>query len=642
MASKKKPTRARTHELEDESYTKFRAARPSAWPVHKFDGSDDYGRDLLVEIFKNSQPTGNEFSVQLKARERLDGAPKVKLKMTTLNHWEDQPSPTLIVLWDAAADQLYYEWAHRLPWSDPTGEKKTRTIPVPHRWTDDTPAVLAEEADAYRKVRDLGQYFPVDLEVVGDEFFGEDAGAVVAAVIDALAPFKEFKVTFGKPQAPFVRITVLPNGAEVSLSGTPIRRMTYGATSAPRPEVIAGDVLFGLSFAVGTIGRRRDVAVRLMQSAVSHSYMAMAAGRLADAVAILASSDAQEALATLVHRTLGVENHPNAAEALLGLELTKKSMSDDLRKRLALGLEADAEEWQRPAAALRTAAWLVGPLDPAKAIELWDAAAAADVNTTKDPRYWSERGGIFFLDGQFDESVKAYKEAVRIGDEYSRPLLADALMLAGKYAEALKEFERSNIREGNANAEWRLKLIALTLIVDGLGIKQQNRDEFIAERMWQDNQPSKPSLEFIEEVLAVDALYGWASWAACPLAKEEGELSVGAHILAAVSLPGFAPTWQELAVVGLESGNWDIARDALLLARRFCGQEFIRMIHTDSFVTKELKGILLGLWAVLDDEPEFLAVLEQLWKEQNPDAAAAPPWLGSEERAVTADESNSM
>lgn len=616
--AKKKPTRARTHELEDESYTKFRAARPSAWPVHKIDGSDDYGRDLLVEVFENGQPTGNEFSVQLKARERLVGPPKVKLNLTTLNHWEDQPSPTLVVLWDATEDHLYYEWAHRLPWSDPTRDRKSRTVPVPHRWTDETPAQLAEDVDAYRKVRDLARHYPVDVEVTGDEFFHQDAGPVVAAVIDALAPFREFAVTFSKPRVPYVRINILENGAEVSLSGTPVKKMTYGPKSEPPAEVIAGDVLFALSFAVGAFGRSRDVATSLIKAAVDYSYMAMMAGRLTDAVVILAGANAHDALATLIHRTLGVENHPTAGEALFGLELSKQSMADDLRRKLAEVLEQDALTWKRPAKALRTAAWLVGPFEPSKAIRLWDAAVADDRDTEKHPRYWTERGGIYFLDGRFDDSVSAYKEAVRLGQEAARPLLADALMLAGQYSQALTEFTRSNIHEGDENAEWRLKLIALPLIVDGLGIKQQERDDLIAERMWEGRQPEKPSHEFIEEVLAVDALYGWAWWAACALVKEEGGLSVGGHVLAAVSLPGFAPTWQELATVGVESGNWDIARDALLLARQFCGQDFIRMVHTDSFITRELKSVLLSLWAALDDESEFMGVLQRIWQDQNP------------------------
>lgn len=64
------------------------------------------------------------------------------------------------------------------------------------------------------------------------------------------------------------------------------------------------------------------------------------------------------------------------------------------------------------------------------------------------------------------------------------------------------------------------------------------------------------------------------------------------------------------------------------------------MIHTDSFISKDLRGILLSLWAVLDDEPEFFAVLERLRNEQNPDADANSPGLDSEERAALVGDSN--
>lgn len=609
---KKKPTRARTHELEDESHTKFRAARPSAWPVHKIDGSDDYGRDLLVEIFEDSQPTGNEFSVQLKATEKLQGAPKVRLKLTTLNHWDDQPSPTLIVLWDATSDRLFYEWAHRLPWADPKRERKTRTVPVPNVWTPETPTVIATEADAFRKVRNLGQHFPVDVEVTGDEFFDDDAGPVIAAVIDALTPFREFAVTFGEPRVPFVRISILPNGADVSLSGTPVKRITYGPSAEPPPEVIAGDVLFALAFAVGVIGGSRDVGTALMEAAVEDSFMAMVAGRLIDAIVILTKAKSKDALLTILERTICVEDHPAGDEALAALEITKEIMTAEMRVAISSLLETAARTWVHPAKLVRTAAWMLGPLNASKTKELWDAAVASDPDTTKNPRYWAQRGGVLFLDGNWAEAVDSYRHAVRLGDETSRPLLADALMWSGRYSEAVKEFERSPAREGDENAEWRLKSKALSILVDVFGLKHQERDGFVAERMWEANQPQVPTLEFIEQVLEVDALYGWAWWAACPTLREtEEDDPVGVLLLAAVCMQSFPPIWQELTTAALRTGNWETARDALLEARRFCGPEFLRMVHTEKIIDKKLRVLLLDLWGHLDDEKEFFAILER-------------------------------
>lgn len=621
---KAKPTRSRTHELEDESYTKFRAARPSAWPVHKIDGSDDYGRDLLVEVFEDGQPTGNEFSVQLKAREKLTGAPKVKLKLTTLNHWDDQPSPTLIVLWDAATDQLYYEWAHRLPWHEPTSDKRTRTVPVPHLWTRETPRTLAEEADAFRKVRDLGRYLPVDVEVTGSDFFGEDAGPTVAAIIDALTPFPAFSVTFTEPRVPYVRIEVLPNGVQVSMSGTPVKEMSYGAASPPPPEVVAGDVLFALAFAVGTIGRSRDVGAELLRASVRESFMAIVAGRLTDAIVILAQVDARDELKVLLGRTLGIEDHPNWVEALRGIEVTKWRMPADLRLELASALEDRATNWQRPAPLLRTAAWLVGPLNAERATRLWDAAVEADPATRESPRYWSERGGINFLSGQWHESVASYREAVRLGEESSRPLLADALMWAGRYADALREFERSGITDADDHAEYRLKMLALKLIVNSAHVHQQDRDDFIAEMRWRENRPAEPSAEFLEEVLAIDALHGWAWWAMCPRLREQGDEAVGPLLVASVCLLNFAPLWQELATASLRTGDWEIARDALLVARRTCGPDFIRLVHTDKIIDRGLRTLLLKLWGALDDRDAFYSVLYRLHAEQASDQQTSP------------------
>ncbi len=621
---RKKPTRSRSHELEDESYTKFRAARPSAWPVHKIDGSDDYGRDLLVEIFENHQPTGNEFSVQLKAKEKLVGPPKAKLNVSTLNHWEDQPSPTLIVLWDAATDQLYYEWAHRLPWSDPKHDKTTRTVPVPHLWSETTPEILAEEADAFRKVRDLGRYFPVDVEVRGDEYFGGDAGPVVSAIIDGFSSFPDLVVSFSKPRVPFIRVEVLANGVEVSMSGTPVKRITYEPSAPPPPEVIAADALFALAFAVGTIGRSRDVGTALLCASVERSFMAIVAGRLADAIVLLVRADARDALLTLLARTLTVEHHPSWSEALAGVEATKAIMADALRMAIASSLEQTSKSWSSPARALRTAAWLVGPLDADRAMELWEAAVEADPSTKDNPRYWSELGGISFLWERWDDAVANYRKAVRLGDKASRPLLADALMWAGHYADALGQFNTAGILDGDDNAEWRLKSKALRFIVEVVGINQQKRDDFVAEMMWRDNLPSPPSVELIEQVIEVDALYAWAYWAACPGMRDRGVEPVGPLLVAAVCQPSRAPIVQELTTAALRTGNWETARDALLLARRMCGPDFIRMVHTDEVIDRELRALLLKLWGCLDDRDDFFAELEKIQSEQQAEEVEAP------------------
>lgn len=101
--------RPRSHQLEDESITAFRAARPSRWPVRKKD--DDYGIDLEVEIFDEEEnSTGLLFFVQLKATD-AEIERKISLDREYLEDICQYDTPTIIVRFFARDERLYWAWA---------------------------------------------------------------------------------------------------------------------------------------------------------------------------------------------------------------------------------------------------------------------------------------------------------------------------------------------------------------------------------------------------------------------------------------------------------------------------------------------------------------------------------------------------
>lgn len=101
--------RPRSHQLEDELITAFRAARPSLWPVRKKD--DDYGIDLEVEIFDEDEAsTGVIFFVQLKATDDQQDR-KLVLEKEYLDGICQYDTPTIIVRYFARDRSLYWAWA---------------------------------------------------------------------------------------------------------------------------------------------------------------------------------------------------------------------------------------------------------------------------------------------------------------------------------------------------------------------------------------------------------------------------------------------------------------------------------------------------------------------------------------------------
>ena len=112
--------RPRSHQLEDESITAFRAARPSRWPVRKKD--DDYGIDFEVEIFdETDSSTGLMFLAQLKATD-AETDRKLTLDREYLGGICQYDSPTIIVRYFARDRRLYWAWAADLLAQIPDGQ----------------------------------------------------------------------------------------------------------------------------------------------------------------------------------------------------------------------------------------------------------------------------------------------------------------------------------------------------------------------------------------------------------------------------------------------------------------------------------------------------------------------------------------
>jgi len=72
--------RPKQHIIETQSRKAFESLVPHHW-VHR-SLSPDYGLDYLIEIFKNSEATGQFFYVQLKGIEQKLSGNKIKISLS--------------------------------------------------------------------------------------------------------------------------------------------------------------------------------------------------------------------------------------------------------------------------------------------------------------------------------------------------------------------------------------------------------------------------------------------------------------------------------------------------------------------------------------------------------------------------------
>lgn len=603
MSEKRKhprPKRVLQHQLEARSGAVFAAACLDTWAVHTIDGSLDYGRDRWVEVFDEfDEATGIEFGVQLKSATAASEPPSVKLKRTTLNLWESLPTPTLLFFYDKATDSRWYEWAHLLPW-EPEKDTKTRTVKITRRWNEDAPALIEREATAFRATARVVHSLPLDLVVSGESFCGTDSGPLIGALTDYVSQIRGLALRFSAPNPSHAFIKISDAGLEVSLAGMQPRSLTYGNTP-PDIRGVAADALFALALHLHRAGAV-DLASRLVALAAQDSYMVISAGRLPEAIVMLVQAENIDALEILLRRSALIEDHPNASDALLGVFSAQHDAPAYVRSKIADWFESAARTWADPAIALSIAAQVLGHANLDRSITLWHLAASADRDLANTLPYVHAQGGLHFESGRYEEAVDFYRTAVDLGNEATRPLLADALMWDGKYAEAFVEFSGSEIMKAPEDAEWRLKTFALDAITHGLDIAVQVRDRHAAEGKWEDAQPN-PTDRQIQEVIESDALYAWSHWRLCAAENTLDKPERFARLaVAAVSLPEFPPIWQELATCALsseETAPWVL--DIMLCVRRFCGPDFVKLLHTDDFVDLDTRQKLLFIYEHVEE-----------------------------------------
>ncbi|MFJ4166115.1 DUF4365 domain-containing protein [Microbacterium sp. NPDC089698] len=590
-----RPKRVQQHKLESRSGAVFAVTCRDSWAVHTIDGSLDYGRDRWVEVFDDGdEATGIEFGVQLKSAAAAADPPRVKIKRTTLNLWESLPTPTLIFFYDKASDSRWYEWAHLLPWQPPKNTK-SRTVQVTRRWDSDTPALIEREAMAFRAAARVIDFLPLDVVVTGETFLGADSGPLIAALTDYVSRFRELRLRFSARTPLHAYVNLSDAGIEISLAGMRPRPLTYGSMP-PNISGVAADVMFALAFHLRRAGAE-SLATRILGAAASESYMIISAGHLGDAVAVLMQAQDLDDLEGLLKRSAAIENHPNGSEAIASVLATSRNASTATRIRVADLFQSVAPTWANPAVALSIAARVLGHIDREQSRGLWELAAASDSSISETIPYLLSQAGLAFETERFADAVDLYRRAVALGEESARPLLADAMLWAGTYADSLLEFSRAGIETAPEHAEWRLKLLALKMITHGLQTTTQVRDGFAAEMRWRETQPN-PSDEQIHEIIQIDALYGWAHWRLCAADKNPDHLDRFGHLaVATISLPGMAAIWQELACCALSDEStapWVL--DIMLCVKRYCGAEFVKLLHTDTHVDLDTRRSLLFIY----------------------------------------------
>lgn len=125
----KKPIRHNNHIQEGVSRHFFEGTLPIGWTAYK--PENDYGVDLIVDIFEGNMATGLNLFVQLKSSgiATVGVNEKIRLKTTTYNLLDDMLEIVLLVKYVVEENQAYWILLTEVP--TPNQEQESFTIHIP-------------------------------------------------------------------------------------------------------------------------------------------------------------------------------------------------------------------------------------------------------------------------------------------------------------------------------------------------------------------------------------------------------------------------------------------------------------------------------------------------------------------------------
>lgn len=579
------PQRPVQHELQTASHRAFESSLPPSWAATEKSGSDDYGVDYDVEIFRDGRTTGERFGAQVKATSSVAGAPSVRIKWRTRRYWQSLSEPVLVVLWDKATGTLWWEWSHRF---DAYGLSQTSvyftfSFPTDQVWDMHATSSLIEREVRAWNAWTRGQVrLPIDIILTRRASGGGLPSARHLGLLRTrLGDVSDvFRVVGELRGAVGMDLTMGPHDTSVSLLGGVSATLHHSGldwTDSALTRTFVNDVvaLLGARLAqermdapAATIIAAiwRDASIILQPNFAWNAVrLLLEANRIDDAIGVLGR-------VTQHHQDIEASTAA-AAAFLVGTTTLATEHREQAVRTLRAWADASSRRDDRPQAGRLTyiAARVVGAEDPQQSAQLLQEAVELDpAHEARD--YWHrDVGGMYFLAGDFAAAAEHYRDAVTLGSTEAEPLLADALLFSGRYRQALELLDQV-VSRGAWEPEWRLKHTALSFLITKLDIKEQSRLVEDAAALARDPEADHATLL---EALSKDMLCGEALFR-LGLDAREPDQRLQWFIASAAAEPHAPAAWINALYEADVTDSPESYEDVLLCARRFGGESLIQ------------------------------------------------------------------
>lgn len=509
--------------------------------------------------------------------------------------------PVLVVLFHGPTGQVFAQWIQSY---DPHEEPASAdSIALAFRDEDLlTPASaggLLRDMEVHRRLSSAATAFPLELTILreGDTVAGLPTASVAISLRDTARGLSDIVRIVDSQESATGSLIITSDSIAITLRGLVTSTVHYQDPwpSEPNIELVLHDVLVMLGVIANRLGRY-DIAAKLLadyalgSSVIGDEAMAATVAgaltrthRLEDAIRILEGLSGTEAFELMLFAI----SMTWTAESKTLSEAERDAVVDYLRRR-AERTESEGDSRQAAIGYYNLANRLRVFGKQEKAIAYYRRAAELDPTYEERAYFSGDLAGSLFESGRYEEAAARYQIAVDGGGrERYLPLLGDALLHSGRYADAAQIFTRvrGETTATRTSSEWSLK----SLVADRISKQvddNQDRDEGAANALA--DLPAETSdaeaRTRLSDALNADALcsLAWFNLAMLDLREENvtdayTEL-VAAAVLSRVDLESFGLA----VVIGLDLQDPHVG-DVVKTAYRINGSAFIR------FLTQELE-----------------------------------------------------
>jgi len=547
------PSRPETHVLETAGIRAFEQRIPPDWtsttPVA------DYGIDRDVEVFREGHTTGLKFGVQLKAsKQDLTNALGVQIKVSTYRYLLGNPYPCMLVMYHEPSESLYWRWIGRFR-VEPSESAKTVTLRLTDHdtWEDETAGKITGDLMSIRDWFFSDPPTPLSYQVRLSGDVSEITRSELVARLNAGSEGSLLRAeqTAGR----WIEVEFAADYVEARLdSDVASLRWSHNGNVGLGVIADSGVVVVCVALLVAQTGKL-SVAATLLSGASMEAIQMLGGPTAWQVGIILVAASSVDSVVSLLESEYALET--SEACAILGMLLggvrlaagEQLFLDERATERLADGVvsalrrvNADLDrtwagmEWER------TADLYFHALQYRQALLCLRMAARANRELKSNGHWLRKCGAVTFELGRFVRSASLYRAAIDCSENTGDLLgpLADALMLSGEYAEALRTFDSYLETTQDPEPWWFLKAIGLGDLRSTEFWREAGREDVpssLIDRIQNDDSDAGSAAASEALLLDLTCHEAWDRYAYEMVRRGEWERALTAYIMASVTNP---------------------------------------------------------------------------------------------------------